>query len=480
MDLHINEELLDNIFCRFGDVADVTIKRHKPANETGSQSGYGFVFYGNALEALNAVKVMKHTVIDGVTYDCSISYKSERSLALMRDPAIQQLLQEYRNSCATASSGNTSGNSSHSQSPTPSTSRSDGQYQQSSVHSTASSTPVHGHQQTVSTPPSSYRSIATNSDYSYPQQYQTQQRSPPPHVSVPRPLLYPVNGRHSPRDIGLGPHSSTSSSPPAINSSSISMSSSSRDGAIAPRMASSPAPSPVASNVASGSQAPLGSFSQQQHPHLVPHQQSSHHYLPATAASTPYAQHQSQQQHMMPPLVSHHPAPYPLVSYPSNGAPTVQSSNHHTAPPAPQLFMPVFGTPMPPTNATVAPPSGNGYYVNAPPASNLAPHSQPQPNNSHPSHAMPIYNPYMTVPIAHTQMEYVDYNSAVHVQHMHHQHQHQQAQSLHRGHGNNNHHDPYHQQQPQQPPGRQPQPRYHQQGYQQNSHHNHQNNHYQR
>jgi hypothetical protein len=45
-----------------------------------SQSGYGFVYYHEPDAALRAVHTMKHANIDGVTYDCSLSYKSEEIL----------------------------------------------------------------------------------------------------------------------------------------------------------------------------------------------------------------------------------------------------------------------------------------------------------------------------------------------------------------------------------------------------------------
>ena len=57
-----------------------------------SQSGYGFVYFSDPATALRAVYVMKHTTIDSITYDCSISYRSEKLLLASNDANIQEQL----------------------------------------------------------------------------------------------------------------------------------------------------------------------------------------------------------------------------------------------------------------------------------------------------------------------------------------------------------------------------------------------------
>lgn len=415
MDFRINEELLDNLFGRFGEVADVTIKRHKPTNEQGSQSGYGFVFYSDAIQALNAVRVMKHAVIDGVTYDCSISYKSERALSGMRDPNIQLLLQDYKNS-STASS--TPAGSSHSQSSNPTI---------SDVPS-VSSLSVPSQPTVTSSSTYSHRSSVQHSDHhagyssQYSQQHRHSQRSPPP-TSVSVHVPGNPAGRHSPRDNSSGQVSSSANTPSTPISSS-------RDGNIAPRMYSSPNNAAV---IGTGTQAPLVSYPSQHQQHLVPHQQQQSVYSPSNAAHTTgtLSYHpQPQLQHAISPLVSHH-APYPLqIHFPSNGAPHSQSPA--SAGP-PQLYVPLYGSPMPPA-APVAPPS-SGYYITSPTTS--LPQSQ---SNPHAPHAMQIYpnHPYMALSVPPPQVqpiEFMDYAASMHQpssqhQHLQHQYQSQSQQSI--------------------------------------------------
>lgn len=80
MDKLVTEDILDTIFSRFGELADVTVKKHVRTTEPPSQSGYGFVYFIQRDAALRSLYVMKHTHLDGVTYDCSLSYRSEQQL----------------------------------------------------------------------------------------------------------------------------------------------------------------------------------------------------------------------------------------------------------------------------------------------------------------------------------------------------------------------------------------------------------------
>lgn len=76
----INEEVLDSIFSVYGEVADITIKRYIRDLDGQVQSGYGFIFFLNSNAASTAVKKIKKVLIQGVTYDSSLSYRSEKEL----------------------------------------------------------------------------------------------------------------------------------------------------------------------------------------------------------------------------------------------------------------------------------------------------------------------------------------------------------------------------------------------------------------
>lgn len=78
----ITEKTLRAFFQGFGAIADVAIKKHTTAHRR--QSGYGFVYFVNPQAACAALQGMKHHTIGDVTFDCSISHKSEH---LLRRPA---------------------------------------------------------------------------------------------------------------------------------------------------------------------------------------------------------------------------------------------------------------------------------------------------------------------------------------------------------------------------------------------------------
>lgn len=81
----INEEVLDSIFSSFGEVADITIKRYVHDTTGQVQSGYGFVFFYDSSAAAAAVKRIRKVLIHGVTYDSSLSYRSEKELSIKSD-----------------------------------------------------------------------------------------------------------------------------------------------------------------------------------------------------------------------------------------------------------------------------------------------------------------------------------------------------------------------------------------------------------
>lgn len=73
----VNEEILRSIFLRFGNIVDVTIKKHAIAYKQSKQSGYGFVYFNDPGSAFLAMNTLKHKTINEITFDCSISHKSE-------------------------------------------------------------------------------------------------------------------------------------------------------------------------------------------------------------------------------------------------------------------------------------------------------------------------------------------------------------------------------------------------------------------
>eukprot|EP00981_Chlorochromonas_danica_P009882 scaffold2858_cov245-Ochromonas_danica.AAC.21 len=76
----ICEKVLREIFCAFGQIADVTIKKHSVLPKQHRQSGYGFVFFFEAPAAYRAMHSLKHSTVREITLDCSISHKSEHMI----------------------------------------------------------------------------------------------------------------------------------------------------------------------------------------------------------------------------------------------------------------------------------------------------------------------------------------------------------------------------------------------------------------
>lgn len=101
----VTETILRDVFTQFGEVVDVTVKKHVMNPQLQNQSGYGFVYYRKQEEACRAVLALKHHTFYDITFDCTIShkalakpnkYKKQRQQAMQQhhhshQAAIQQL-----------------------------------------------------------------------------------------------------------------------------------------------------------------------------------------------------------------------------------------------------------------------------------------------------------------------------------------------------------------------------------------------------
>jgi RNA recognition motif-containing protein len=76
----VTEATLDSIFVGFGEIADICLKRHVRDHDTLVQSGYGFIYFFHPEGAVAASETIRKKLINGVTYDCSLSYRSEQDL----------------------------------------------------------------------------------------------------------------------------------------------------------------------------------------------------------------------------------------------------------------------------------------------------------------------------------------------------------------------------------------------------------------
>jgi hypothetical protein len=97
--LIISEEFLEQIFCGFGGVADITVKRHLVYQHPPSIKGYGFVFFNESYPAFRAVKELKAKVIDGIRFDCCLSHRAEQSLmgTVSGNPVMQTATRQFNN-----------------------------------------------------------------------------------------------------------------------------------------------------------------------------------------------------------------------------------------------------------------------------------------------------------------------------------------------------------------------------------------------
>lgn len=80
MEIKVTEERFRSLFEKYGEITDVTVKKHMRTADPVSQSGYGFVYFLHGESGVQAIQDMKSTTIDEIHYECSLSYKSELML----------------------------------------------------------------------------------------------------------------------------------------------------------------------------------------------------------------------------------------------------------------------------------------------------------------------------------------------------------------------------------------------------------------
>jgi RNA recognition motif-containing protein len=73
----VTEVILREIFSPYGRIADVAVRRHAIVQKHNRQSGYGFVYFQDIDAAYTAMAQLKQSTIRDITFDCSISHKSE-------------------------------------------------------------------------------------------------------------------------------------------------------------------------------------------------------------------------------------------------------------------------------------------------------------------------------------------------------------------------------------------------------------------
>jgi hypothetical protein len=77
----INEEFLGSIFASFGELADVTVKRHGCTGHPLQTTGYGFAYFKETFCALRAVHALRAIAVDDVRIECSLSRKAEATIS---------------------------------------------------------------------------------------------------------------------------------------------------------------------------------------------------------------------------------------------------------------------------------------------------------------------------------------------------------------------------------------------------------------
>lgn len=78
LDISVSESMLDNLFCRFGEIADITVKKLARTSEPPLQSGYAFVYFYDADAAMVAADTLARITVQDVTLECSLSFRSQR------------------------------------------------------------------------------------------------------------------------------------------------------------------------------------------------------------------------------------------------------------------------------------------------------------------------------------------------------------------------------------------------------------------
>lgn len=88
--MKVTEEFLESVFCTFGSIGDITVKRHLCSRDPAQVTGYAFVYFLDAYAALRAIHAVKGVTIDGVTMECCLTYRSEQ--ALMNQAGVANIL----------------------------------------------------------------------------------------------------------------------------------------------------------------------------------------------------------------------------------------------------------------------------------------------------------------------------------------------------------------------------------------------------
>lgn len=68
------------MFVRFGNIADISVKRHLCSFQPQQVTGYAFVYFYDAHTALRAIYGLRGGAINGVFFECCLSYKAEQLL----------------------------------------------------------------------------------------------------------------------------------------------------------------------------------------------------------------------------------------------------------------------------------------------------------------------------------------------------------------------------------------------------------------
>lgn len=78
IDTLVSEEVLDRLFSRFGEVADVTVKKHARTIDPPFQSGYAFVYFYLPQPAVIAAERLQSAQLGDVHFETALSFRSQR------------------------------------------------------------------------------------------------------------------------------------------------------------------------------------------------------------------------------------------------------------------------------------------------------------------------------------------------------------------------------------------------------------------
>ena len=90
MTTKVSEEFLESVFCTFGSIGDITVKRHLCSRDPPQVTGYAFVYFLDAYAALRATHAVKGVTVEGITMECCLTYRSEQ--ALMNQAGVANIL----------------------------------------------------------------------------------------------------------------------------------------------------------------------------------------------------------------------------------------------------------------------------------------------------------------------------------------------------------------------------------------------------